>query len=450
MIRSLAGRLVLGATIWVAVALAGAGIGLNRMFSDYIEREFDDQLRTWLDVLALAAQHNAGATTGSAPQMSDPRFEKPSSGWYWQISYPEAPPLRSHSLLERTLPTVETPLHGEAVHTTIKDEDGRALRLVERQVRLPRGDGFAHLAVAGLLDDAVQDIQTFAGITVWALAILGIGLVVSVVVVVRLGLAPLYRLGDSVAAVRDGRAERIEGDYPTELAPLARELNALVEQNATVMERARRHVGDLAHALKTPLAILANEAVNLQSPLARMVREQATAMRRYIDHYLIRARTAGTPDLLRAPVPVRRVVEDLRRTLAKIHAERGLTIEVGASEQVFFAGERQDLEEMLGNLIDNACKWASARVVIGLERRGTVVAVTIEDDGPGLPPELYETVFRRGARLDEAIPGSGLGLGIVRDIAQLYGGDVNLGPSPLGGLSAILTLPEPRRLPTAA
>jgi signal transduction histidine kinase len=147
---------------------------------------------------------------------------------------------------------------------------------------------------------------------------------------------------------------------------------------------------------------------------------------------------------------VRPVVQDLRRTLAKIHADRAIALEVETGEPLFFAGERQDLEEMLGNLIDNACKWAATRVVIGFERRGAGLAVTIDDDGPGLPAELYETAFRRGARLDEAMPGSGLGLGIVRDIAQLYGGDVTLAPSPLGGLSAVLLLPEPRRLPSAA
>ena len=200
-------------------------------------------------------------------------------------------------------------------------------------------------------------------------------------------------------------------------------------------------MGNLAHALKTPISVLANESGARKGSLEEAVDKQTGIMRRYVDHYLSQARTAASSSVLGARTEVLPVIEDLRRTLKRIHAERSIELEVHGDPDTSFRGERHDLEEMLGNLIDNACKWARARVWITMGVEGTELKIAIEDDGPGLAPEKHDEVFNRGHRLDEATPGSGLGLAIVRDTAGLYGGDIALCESDFGGLKVVLILP---------
>jgi signal transduction histidine kinase len=442
LLRSLTARLILGAAIWVAVAVGGAAVALFGMFTGHVERELDNDLEEWAAVLARAIEADEDGRLVLARLPNDPRFERPRSGWYWQVSDRGVPELRSRSLEAERLPVGPTALD-QVLYSTRRGPWGGRLRFADEEVLSPADARPLVITVTASLADASGDIVAFSGIMVWTLLFLGAGLVFAVYVQVRIGLEPLYRLRDQVAAVRDGRAARVEGDYPSEVAPLAGELNALLETNARVVDRARTEIGNLAHALKTPLAVLANEAARSRAGIAALVRQQAELMRRQIDHHLIRARTAGTAGLLGARVPVGAVVADLRRTLEKIYASRGIAIEVTA-DGAAFAGERQDLEEMLGNLIDNACKWARSRVTVTVWEEGDRFRTEVEDDGPGLPPELHERVLERGARLDEAKPGSGLGLAIVRDIAGLYGGTVRLGAGAHGGLRAELILPLAR------
>jgi signal transduction histidine kinase len=266
---------------------------------------------------------------------------------------------------------------------------------------------------------------------------------------VRFGLAPLTRISESLAAIRSGRAERLEGEFPVEIAPLARETNALIEANREIVERARTHVGNLAHALKTPLSVIVNEAATRGSDsFAQKVLEQADIMRDQVARQLERARLAARSTRIGALVNVPPVVTALARSMEKLHREREIAIDVDVPEHAHFHGEQQDLEEMVGNLVDNGCKWARSRVAIEVladqlagEGEKAGVRIIVDDDGPGLSPSQREQVALRGQRLDETKPGSGLGLSIVVELARLYGGVLTLGTAPIGGLRAELALP---------
>ncbi|MGH6718046.1 MAG: sensor histidine kinase [Alphaproteobacteria bacterium] len=315
------------------------------------------------------------------------------------------------------------------------------MRLTERDIQLPGLDHRLRFAVAGDRAEILAAMRAFNATLAASLGLLGVGLVVAIVVQVRFGLHPLGRIRRAIAQVRAGEADRLEGEFPVEIAPLSEELNLLLDHNAQVVERARTQASNLAHGLKTPLAVLLNEANATGGPLAETVRRQAAAMRRQIDHHLSRARAAAAARVLGQRTPLADVVEDLRRTLARIHVERPVVLETAVPPALAFRGERQDLEEMIGNLADNACKWARSRVRIAAHEAAGRVVCVVEDDGPGLPETARETVFGRGRRLDETVPGTGHGLAIVREIAELYGGAITLEGAATGGLRAVLTLP---------
>jgi signal transduction histidine kinase len=248
-----------------------------------------------------------------------------------------------------------------------------------------------------------------------------------------------------LARIREGRARKLEGEFPSEIEPLATELNSLISHSTEVVGRARAHVANLAHFLKTPLTVLANEAASTKGPLADTVSRQVTVMRRQVDHYLARARAAGALDVLGSRTEVAPVLNDLSRVLKRMHADKDLEIEVKVAPALAFRGEREDLEEMAGNLIDNAFKWAHGRIVVdAASLDGTRLLLRVADDGPGLEPEERARAMQRGERFDESVPGTGLGLAIVRDIAKLYGGNVTLDESSLGGLEVNLELPRGR------
>jgi signal transduction histidine kinase len=266
---------------------------------------------------------------------------------------------------------------------------------------------------------------------------------------VRFGLAPLKRISESIADIRSGRAERLEGEFPVEIAPLARETNALIDANREIVERSRTHVGNLAHAIKTPLSVIVNEAsTRAADAFATKVLEQADLMRNQVARHLERARIAARLTIIGTVTEVAPPMEALRRTMEKIHRDRDITILLDADPQARFRGERQDLEEMAGNLVDNACKWATSRVFVEVlveqpkeAGSGPMLRIVVDDDGRGLSEAERAQVSRRGQRLDESKPGSGLGLSIVIDLAALYGGSLVLGSAPIGGLLAELSLP---------
>ncbi|HUC60799.1 MAG TPA: sensor histidine kinase [Alphaproteobacteria bacterium] len=445
-VNSLAFRLVAGAGLWIAAALAAGDFALSSIFQASVERGFDARLEVYLESLVAVSRADAAGKISLVRSLGDPRFLQPFSGWYWEIAGPQGPLLRSRSLWDTTLnatpPGVAVGVEsGAPVTFRLTGPNGRTLRAAERDISLPGDPRRLRYLVAAEESEVALEVQHYDTVLAWSLAGLGLGLVLAVLIQVQFGLTPLRRMRGALAAIRDGQADRLEGDFPSEVQPLAQEVNELLEHNAVIVERARTHVGNLAHALKTPLAVLGNEAAREGGPLAESVGRQTDIMRRQVDHYLARARTAARTRVLGTGVAVLPVIEDLARTLERIHVERGIVFAVEGPVEATFRGERQDLEEMLGNLMDNGFKWAKSRVAVALERRGARLAVLVEDDGPGLAPEERQKLFQRGTRLDEAVPGSGLGLAIVRDIAELYGGSVSLAGSQLGGLSVTLILP---------
>jgi signal transduction histidine kinase len=452
---SLATRLFLSATAWVVVILLITGVILSSVYRDATERAFDRRLNLYLRTLVAEVATPDEPPDHQFQSLGEPLFELPLSGWYWQIIRTDTDKEEaraSRSLWDKKLPKLED--HGAELSAAgirlgyVEGPEAQTLRMVERPVDLG-ADGKFLVDVAGDASEIFDETRSFDYYLGGTFVALSIVLVLTTIFQVRFGLAPLKRISDSIADIRSGRAERLEGEFPVEIAPLARETNALIDANREIVERARTHVGNLAHAIKTPLSVIVNEAAAHSSDLfATKVLEQADVMRDQVAHHLERARIAARLTIVGTIAEVGPVVDALRRTMEKIHRDRGVAIEVSARSKARFRGERQDLEEMAGNLVDNACKWATSRVFIEVlveqpaEPGATpMLRIIVDDDGRGLSEKERAQVSRRGQRLDESKPGSGLGLSIVVDLASLYGGSLTLGRAPIGGLRAELLLP---------
>jgi signal transduction histidine kinase len=446
--NSLAFRLVASAAVWCALWLSAGGYALSALFGNTVERNFDARLGVLLEGLVAGSELNADGGLELRLQLGEPRFEQPLSGWYWQIADRGSVLRRSPSLWDARLPVSVASGELATAHDAA-GPDGQPLRLLVRAITLPGADAPLLYAVAGDRREIQLDRQGFNRLLSLALGILFVGVIGAVLAQVRFGLEPLRRLGRALGAIRGGATARLQGDFPAEIEPLAAELNALLEHNEALVERARTHVGNLAHGLKTPLSVLTNEACRSEGPLAELVGRQVALMRRQVDHHLARARAIATGSILGARTDVLPVLGDLKRTLERIYADKVLEIEVACAPELAFRGARQDLEEMLGNLLDNACKWAAARVKVRADAAAEqVLQIAIEDDGPGLPAARRAEVLERGRRLDEQVPGTGLGLAIVADLAQLYGGRLILDAAADGGLRALLILPAAETLAT--
>ena len=449
--RSIASRLFLSAAFWSTLILALAGLGLSALNARWTEANFDDQLGVYLKALianALPTEEGKSA----APAEVAPQFELAFSGWYWQITRLDASPPEiraSKSLFATQLPhlVATNPDHGDILSGYVIGPGGRELRTIEREI--DAGEEGRYLVQVAANADVIQaQDRSFE----WALAAtflaLALALIGSTALAVRYGLRPLRALRDGVAAIRRGEAEHIAGEFPQDVAPLAAEVNQLIDANREIVERARTQVGNLAHALKTPLSVLVNEADFPGPGLPWKVREQTEIMRQQVGFYLDRARAAARARTVGVATDVRPVVEGLVRTFEKLHAERGLNFAVDLQDGVKFRGEQQDLTDLIGNLLDNAGKWARETVSIRASRlppaargAGAFLVAEIDDDGPGLDPGARAEAVERGKRLDESRPGSGLGLSIVLDLAASYGGSLRLEESRLGGLRAVLRLP---------
>jgi signal transduction histidine kinase len=444
--NSLAFRLVASAAVWCAVWLSAGGYALSALFGNTVERNFDARLGVLLEGLVAGSELKPDGWLDLRRQLGEPRFDQPLSGWYWQIEDRGRILRRSPSLWDAELP-VSLASGDLTAPQDVVGPDGQPLRVLVRAITLPGADGPLLYAVAGDRREIQLDRQGFNRLLSLALAVMFVGVIGAVLVQVRFGLEPLRRMGRALGAIRGGATARLEGAFPAEIEPLAAELNALLDHNEALVERARTHVGNLAHGLKTPLSVLTNEAGRSQGPLAELVGRQVALMRRQVDHHLARARAIATGSILGARTDVLPVLRDLERTLERIYADKALAIALACPPELAFRGARQDLEEMLGNLLDNACKWAAASVAVRVEAAPEqVLQVTIEDDGPGLPASRRAEVLERGRRLDEQVPGTGLGLAIVADLAQLYGGRLVLAAAAGGGLRALLILPAAETL----
>ena len=425
------------------------GAVLSNAFRMAAQNNFDAALKADMDGLIAAAEPDPNGGVLLADRFLNPNFLRVYSGLYYQIKQGNGAGQISRSLFDKEINPVDQTAKGALTWGSAVGPENQRLRVVSRKVDLTPDDNVQDsytFLVAGDMAQVDRQTSEFNTTLFWSFLLLGVGLISAILVQVRIGLLPLRQVSEALTRIRDGKARRLDGRFPTEIAPLAGELNSLIQHSEEVVGRARTHVSNLAHFLKTPLSVLAAEADAHEKDagageLAEMVKRQVFSMRRQVDHYLSRARAAGSLDVLGNRTQVSAVLEDLGRVIARIHAARGVTVDAACSDDLYFRGERQDLEEMLGNLIDNACKWARSRVRVRCEGTGGRLVFRIEDDGPGLSAEQRSQVGERGERLDESVPGSGLGLAIVRDIAKLYGGFFELGESSLGGLLARLELP---------
>jgi signal transduction histidine kinase len=453
--RSIAARLFLTAAALSSVILLVAGLLLTEYYRSTAEEAFEQRLGVYLRAIVADVSQSGEEGRTEPGQLGDPQFELARSGWYWQITRldDELHAIKaSRSLFAARLPKLSdlgVPAEiGGARRGSALGPDGRMLRIVERVIDV--GDAGVYLVqVAAAAEETEQQIARFRLALAIAFSLLAIALALATAFQVGFGLRPLRLLRAELASIRRGGRERIEGRYPSEIAPLADELNLLISVNRDIVERSRTQVGNLAHALKTPLSVIINEADAAPGPLADKVHEQAALMRDQTSFYLDRARAAARAGAIGATTQVAPVADALLRTFGKIYGDRGVAfVSGGVTPGARFSGERQDLEDMVGNLLDNAGKWAvkDVRLTVALEPRPEAagrrfVLFMIDDDGPGLAAELRDAATRRGQRLDETKPGSGLGLSIVTNLAADYGGSLQLAASPSGGLRAELRLP---------
>ena len=451
---SLVRRLVLLALGWSLAALVVTAVVLALLFERAAVSRIDQTLNELYTNLVTYSTVDDGQVY--APLFTDERALRVYSGRYWEIAEygPDGKvrPVgdqRSHSLFDSVLETpadlaAQLRAHpGEVVRYNSVGPQGQHLRTRAQQNYLPGRKAPVIFLAAEDRSSINRDVRGFVAATAAAFIVLGGGLIGAIVFQVRVGLRPLFDLQSEVAAVRRGKAQRLEGQYPSELQPLAHELNALVEHNQQVVERQRTHVGNLAHALKTPISVMLAEAAQRPGPLADLVDRQAEAMRQQVDHHLRRARAAARTQGQGERTSVAEVLDELSRTMERIFRDKGVAIDWDAPDDLYFSGERQDLLEIAGNAMENACKWCRGKVrVRAAESAAGRFSLTVEDDGQGLPPDRREEVLRRGARLDESSPGSGLGLSIIDELARAYGGGVSLENSSLGGLRLEADLPR--------
>lgn len=435
---SLSKRLALAAIVLIAVSLFVGDLVLVFMFRWHMEQRFDRALGDQMEELIAASEIDAAGKLNLTWTPVDPRLNRPGSGWYWEISQNGRVVEHSLSLVGMSLELVPAEARGIFV---ITGPAGATLRARARPISLPGADQPFRFVVTGPVNDIASDVRRFSVITAITLAVLGLGLVGAVVFQVKFGLQPLVDLRESLSAIRAGRAQRMPENFPAEVEPVVEELNAVLDHNAELLARARTQAGDLAHALKHPLMVIAQEAREIEGDAGKLLSEQVSAMNASVNRHLSRARIAGPGGAIGVRTPVARTFDDLHYSLDLLYRDRGLVIEGEGFDNLFFAGDAQDLEEMLGNLMDNACKWAQSRLRVSAGLTDGRLQIAVEDDGPGIAPAYREAVLARGRRLDETVAGTGLGLGIARDIAEIYRGKLLLEASGLGGLKAVLELP---------
>jgi signal transduction histidine kinase len=441
---SLTRRMLAVAALWIVTLLLIGGFVLERTVTRIIIDGFDGQLSNTLNSLIASVEIGSEGEIRLSRPLGDQRFYEPYSGHYWQISVAGVEPLRSRSLWDRALVESQAQASREAIAYDSAIFAGEPLRVVQRDIVLPSSPLVLHVLSAQSRTELNRQLTSVRAILLASLGVLGLGLIVLATLQAGYGLWPLRRISEQIAAIRTGAATRVSTDFPTEVSPMVGELNELLEHNEKQAEAARMHAGNLAHALKTPMAVLINEARTEPGSLAATVRAQTAIMRRHVDHHLARARAIGRRSAVNARAVIWPSLLSLQRAIARIYPS--VKVDIDGNQAACFRGERQDLEEMLGNLIDNAAKYGGGCVFVGVsddgEEAGTLT-ILCEDDGPGIEAEERGRIFGRGARLDTEKPGTGLGLAIVKDVAEIYGGSVELGTSTkLGGLAARLVLPR--------
>jgi signal transduction histidine kinase len=435
---SLQRRLLVASLVWLGLLLPAGGGALSYAFRRSAEAAFDVRLEAWLDALVATLRVGPQGGVESERVLGDPRFEQPLSGWYWQVSGEAGPLAASRSLWDATLEQPPPAAAGAARSAPLVGPRGEPLRTASRAITLPGRDAPLAVLVAADAAELRLQIGRFDALLLGALGALGLAMLAWVATQMRLSLRPLRALARELGELRRGARERLGRGAPRELAPLVDSLNALLAHDAELVQRARDQAADLAHALKTPLSLVRAEAEELGGERGERIARHADAMRRHIERRL--ARAVPRPAVAGGRTPLRPVVEAIAETLARLHPACAIELDVPAD--LAFRGAREDLEEIAGNVLENACKWARGRARVAALGEDGWLLLEVEDDGPGLDPLQRDAVLERGARLDERAPGFGLGLAIVREVVDLNGGELRLDRGGLGGLRATLRLPS--------
>jgi signal transduction histidine kinase len=436
--RSLEARLLIVSFLWIVLALGAAAIVLSGLYRDHVQREHADRAEGYLDELAAAIDVAPDGTLAMQRDLSDPLFRRPYAGLYWEVTVDGRSQFRSRSLWNDSLGLGG--VDGMPFATSaVAGPEGQHLTAWTRTVRYPQFALPVTMHVAA--DSARIDSMTtsFTRTLTVSLATLALGLIGVVVAQVRFGLAPLRRLGRAMTQLREAQVDQVEGDYPSEVRPLVEDLNAVLNENRELLTRARAQAGNLAHALKTPLAVIRNSLSPSASPEVAAVAPEVERMHLAIERHLVRAR-AGATQVQGRHVAVKPALEEVVRAVQRMHGG-AVAIESSCDAGTRFRGDAADLQEILGNLLDNAVKWARSRVLVAVTVAPGRIHIEIQDDGAGIPPQLRPEAIQRGVRLDTSRPGSGLGLQIVDELCRVYGGQMELGDSSLGGLLVAITLP---------
>lgn len=450
--QSLAFRLGLIAAGGSLLALVLAGAVMATLQRAGAERSFDQRLAFF--VSQLFADFANDRVKDDTPHFANPAFGLPGSGWYWAVADVETgePLLGSQSLFDPLPPPNPVTQDDGSPSTQPAIVGEQAIRLAERRYELD--DQQVLIRVSAPTNKLELEIRGFQLALLLTLGLMWLVLLALAYFQVRIGLLPLKSLQKAIADVRAARSDQVEGQFPTEVSPLVEELNGMIKANAAIIERARHHVGNLAHALKTPLAVILNTARTPDDPndtaeAMDRIADEARSIEGRVRVYLDRAQRAALQGAPGQATALKDVLDPLVRTMAKLSQDQDLHFEVDIDEALRVRADRQDVEEMLGNLLENACRYASASVKISAAMSNqTQIDIHIDDDGQGIEEKARQTVLKRGQRLDEARPGSGLGLSIVQEMVELYGGSFVLTDSPLGGARATLSLPKAAPVPT--
>jgi signal transduction histidine kinase len=451
LLRSLRARLIIGAAIWIVIGVSAAGIFITALFRQFANDLMDGELRKHLDELVTLIDIDDYGYPHLYRPLSDPRFTEFGSGFSWQISQSGKILTKSLSASTENIPVPGDPLAINEVRKIALAGPQGPIVTFERLL-LPEGSTQPPLRIQIGAESTVVDrmLPTFTAPLASSLALLAFVLIAAAVLQVRFGLQPMNRLRRALGAIGAGEAAKLPGGFPSEVQPLVDDLNSLLEVNAQMVLRARTQAGNLAHALKTPLAVLTDEAGRLadrgDTEASNVILQQSQRMQRQIDYQIARARAAASRSVPGIVAPVGPAANNIVAAMQRLYGFKSLIFDVDVSEHCVALCDPMDLNEMLANVIDNACKWAARTITIrgSVDESGDHVVIVVDDDGPGLPAGSLDVVFRVGERLDEQVPGSGLGLPIVRDLAQLYGGQIRLENIQSGGLRATLTLPHAR------
>lgn len=438
---SLSRRMIIIAAGWITLLLIAGGLALDRVLVNAVSDNFDDQMEYVLTAMLASAEIGPDGEVRLNRPLGDQRFLEPNSGLYWQISGKDKMPFPSRSLWDRTL-RVDFSHTDANPHFRSSDEfSGEPLRIVERAIVLPDSETRWIFMVAQSRESLDAQITELRTVLATAFAVLAFGLIIMAALQTFYGLWPLRDVRREIAAMRSGKQHRIQDALPDEVMPMVNELNALLDHNEKQAEEARRHAGNLAHALKTPLTVIMNSATAQAPDLSETVIREATTMRRQVDHHLARARAVGRRGHSHSRAEVWQSLESVERAVGRLY--RHVRLDMAGNKDVAVRVERQDLDEMIGNLVENAAKYGGGSVFVTVEEQGDMVGIIIEDDGRGIPEKDRARIFDRGVRLDSGKPGTGLGMAIVRDVAEIYNGTIELDESEdMGGLLVRLRLPK--------